>query len=122
MDKKYIVYSKLDENFVKNEVANVLKIIAGVIFVGGIITGIAMGVQEIETGYYYTFTEKVFVWSVALVCWVSGFISSALIWGFSEVINLLHKIQLQKYIVTLASQEEINQLTNNETEINKKER
>lgn len=101
MNKKYVIYSKLGEDYSENRIADFLKGIAILMFCGSIIVGFVMAIQEIS------YDEKIFIWYVALIWWASGLLSSTLILGFSEIINLLHKIRLQKYIVILASQEEI---------------
>jgi len=71
-----------------NPMARALVVIAWITFIGGFLAGIILAVREVESGYYST--DNVFVWSVAITCWASSFISGVLFLGFAEIIKLLN--------------------------------
>lgn len=73
-----------------NKIATALTIIAWIVFIGGIVAGIALGTVKTH-GEYYSHTE--FSVSIALTYWSISLISGTLFLGFAEVIKLLSAIK-----------------------------
>lgn len=67
-------------------IANALSVIAFLIYIGGFIAGIVLGV---ETAEYY----EDFAFSVAFIYWAIALISGTLFLGFAEIIKLLNDIK-----------------------------
>lgn len=86
-------YSKKEVATGNNSVAVALTIIAWVIFIGGFIAGIALGMVEVEKGYYYTYTDTEFSFAIAFVYWCVSLISGTMFLGFAEIIKLLDAIK-----------------------------
>ncbi len=84
-------YSKKEEPPINNPIFTALTAIAWIIFIGGFIAGIALGMVEVEIGHYYTDTE--FSFAIALVYWGISLISGTMVLGFAEIIKLLDAIK-----------------------------
>ena len=69
-----------------NPIASALSIIAVLIYIGGFIAGIALGVEAADI-------YEDFAFSVAFVYWATALISGTLFLGFAEVIKLLNDIK-----------------------------
>ena len=69
-----------------NPIATALSIIAVLIYIGGFIAGIVLGVEAAEL-------YEDFAFSVAFVYWATALISGTLFLGFAEVIKLLNDIK-----------------------------
>lgn len=69
-----------------NPIASALSIIAVLIYFGGFIAGIVLGVEAADL-------YKDFAFSVAFVYWATALISGTLFLGFAEVIKLLNDIK-----------------------------
>lgn len=65
-----------------NTIEMILFSLAWIIYIGGFLAGIFLSSQ----GYS-------FVWSTAIICWASAFVSGTIFLGFSEVIKLLEAIK-----------------------------
>ena len=74
--------NEFEENQCNNAVANVLIVIAWIIYIVGLLNGCIDASSEDE-----------FVWSVAWSCWKSAFISGTMFLGFAEIIKLLEAIK-----------------------------
>lgn len=85
-------YAKVKEP-IENPIAMALTIIAWVIFIGGFFAGIILGIEEVEKGYYYTYTETEFSFAVALTYWGISLVSGTMFLGFAEIIKLLEAIK-----------------------------
>jgi hypothetical protein len=72
----------------QNSVAKVLRVIGFVIMIGGIFIALSLGSRAPEVGQN---------WGIALPALFSSFVTGMLFIGFSEVIALLQKINLQLY-------------------------
>ena len=66
----------------ENKVSVIFKVLAWCDFVVGFVVGIVSG----QRGYS-------FLWSVALIYWVSSFVCGMVFLGFAEIIQLLHDIK-----------------------------
>lgn len=86
-------FSKSEEKKENNAVALALKVIAWIIMIGGFIAGIVLGNVEVTKGYYYTYTDTEFSFTIALTYWAVSLISGIFILGFSEIIKLLNAIK-----------------------------
>lgn len=86
-------YTKKEETVDDNPVANVLTVIAWLIFLVGFLAGIILGTQEVPSGSYYRDTELEFSFAVAFVYWGVAFISGTMFLGFAEIIKLLQAIK-----------------------------
>lgn len=86
-------YSKKEETTENNPIATVLTVIAWIVFIGGFIAGIALGIVEVEKGYYYTYTDTEFSFAVAFIYWCVSLISGTMFLGFAEIIKLLDAIK-----------------------------
>lgn len=86
-------YSKKEEATVNNPVYIALTAIAWIIFIGGFISGIALGTVEVERGYHYTYTDTEFSLAIAIAYWGISFISGTMFLGFAEIIKLLDAIK-----------------------------
>ena len=69
-----------------NPIASALSIIAVLIYIGGFIAGILLGVEAAEL-------YEDFAFSVAFVYWATALISGTLFLGFAEIIKLLNDIK-----------------------------
>ena len=99
MKEKYLIAHQ-SGTYEGNKIAKAIKVLAIIIFVAGIISGIFMGGQM---GYLFLYSESEFSWTVALTWWAVGSISAILLLGLSEIIDLLEKMltwQSIPYIVT----------------------
>lgn len=77
-----------------NNIAEILIVIAWLIYISGFFAGIILGNQDvIHPGIYLSYTTKEFSIAVAIICWASAFISGSLILGLAEVIKLLQGIE-----------------------------
>ena len=85
--KKYLKIKVETEN---NPIASALTVIAWILFIGGFVAGIALGMVEVE-GYYYSHTE--FSFAVAFIYWCIALISGTMFLGFAEIIKLLDAIK-----------------------------
>ena len=83
--KKYSVEETQAGN---NSVANILNIIAIVIFIGGFILGIIMG----YAAQYVEYVDGDFSFVAAFTYWCTSFISGMVFLGFAEIIKLLDVI------------------------------
>lgn len=89
--KKYL---KKEENKEKNSIATLLVFFAWVLFIGGLIAGVKFGeIEVVKTGYYATYTEKEFSFSVAVAYWGVALVSGLMFIGLAEIIKLLHDIK-----------------------------
>lgn len=88
-------YAKTEdkENGAKNPVAVALTIIAWIIFIGGFISGIALGWVEVEMGREFVRTYSEFSFESAFVYWCTSLISGTVFLGFAEIIKLLTAIK-----------------------------
>ncbi|CDX03328.1 Hypothetical protein DPCES_3442 [Desulfitobacterium hafniense] len=77
-------------NYIKdtNTIADILKALGLVTIVLGFIVGLIMAIDS--NSYANNFSLI-----LALPFWIGGFISGIFMLGFSEIINLLHKINLK---------------------------
>lgn len=75
----------MNQNERKNSVGSVLKALAILTYIGGAILGIIYGNAFAICGG--------FSMPVALLAWISSFVSGTLLYGFSEVIYLLQDIK-----------------------------
>ncbi|TBL69937.1 hypothetical protein [Paenibacillus thalictri] len=73
----------------ENAVAKIIRIIAIVEMVLGLIVGYKLANSEIANILH---TKSGFQWSVALTWWISTIVSGFLLLGFSEIVRLLHEI------------------------------
>lgn len=73
-----------------NTLSKALNVLAVLLIIAGVIIGLALGTQEIESEYYYSRT--VFSFALALPYWAGGIISGAIFLAFAEIIRLLDKI------------------------------
>lgn len=76
-----------------NSLSTAFKALAWIIFIGGFISGIVFGRVEVTKGYYYTYTETEFSFTLALIYWAASFIGGMFFLGFSEIIRLLTDIK-----------------------------
>lgn len=76
----------------KNKVADILVVIAWVVYIGGFILGIVGAYEEVTVGTYYLGTEKVFSWLAAFTGWATAFITGTMFLGFAEIIKLLQRL------------------------------
>ena len=70
-----------------NGVAIALKVIAILIFICGFFAGLILGFSD-NSGY----SSEEFSITIAFIIWTISFIDGIFVLGFSEIINLLHKI------------------------------
>lgn len=97
-----------NQTIYKNKIATALQIIAWVTYIGGFFAGLILA--NIEIPYVFidaTRTE----WSItiALIYWVSSFITGTTFLGFAEVITLLQKlVDKQNMINVAASDSDVN--------------
>ncbi|MBP1907657.1 hypothetical protein J2Z32_004337 [Paenibacillus turicensis] len=61
--------------------------IAVLSFIAGIVVGSTYGPQP-----EYSFQDKDFLWSIALIVWVSGGISTMFTWAFALVLEYMEKM------------------------------
>ena len=78
-----------------NTVSIIFKVLAWIVFVGGLLAGIVLGQTEVIDGYS-TYTE--FSFATALLYWAISFVSGMFFLGFAEIIQLLH--DLRKKVLT----------------------
>ena len=77
-----------EEDNSTNSVATFMIVVAILIFLAGLIAGIAFGnTEKIVSGYYSTHTEKEFSFAVASVYWAASFISGSVFIGLAEIIR-----------------------------------
>ncbi len=76
-----------------NSLSTAFKALAWIIFIGGFISGIVFGRVEVTKGYYYTYNETEFSFTLALIYWAASFIGGMFFLGFSEIIRLLTDIK-----------------------------
>ena len=69
-----------------NRIADVLRIIAILTFVGGFILGLVLGGDRYGD----------FSFMIALICWVASWVSGCFVLGFAKIINLLQAIKGKK--------------------------
>ena len=86
-------YSKNEETFEVNPVAKALMGIAWMIFICGLIAGIAFANVEVVKGTYYQYTDTEFSFAIAFTYWCVAFISGTIFLGFAEIIKLLDAIK-----------------------------
>lgn len=79
----------------KSSTGTALKVIGYAIMVCGFFAGIALG--KVETGYYYSRME--FSLALAMVYWISGFVSGMVFIGMGKIIELLTIIANKEYLV-----------------------
>ena len=95
--EEILKYQKLDTDSTDvsytNTISTALKVIAWIIFIGGFISGIALGNVEVVKGVYYTYTETEFSFAHAFTYWAISFISGMSFLGFAEIIKLLTDIK-----------------------------
>lgn len=82
----------IDENKSTNSIAKAIYVIAIIWYVCGFIAGFILAIETKETGYRYE-TETTFNFALALAYWCTVGITGTMLLGFSEIINLLHKIK-----------------------------
>lgn len=70
----------------KNSIASTFRVIAWLIFIGGFLSGLLFG----YTDYGYRYSE--FSFTLAMIYWVSAFVSGMVFLGFAEVISLLQEL------------------------------
>ncbi|MBO4278110.1 MAG: hypothetical protein J5925_06920 [Clostridia bacterium] len=78
-----------------NTVSVVFKVLAWIVFIGGIITGAVLGRTEVG-GLYSSHTEFSFI--AALPYWAACFVGGMIFLGFAEIIQLLHDIKRKNTI------------------------
>ena len=72
----------------ENKVEGTLKVTAQFVFITAVIGGIVWGLNSKEA-VEYSFQEGAAFWTTALAFWVSGFLSSLLLYAIGEIIGLL---------------------------------
>ncbi|RSL33838.1 hypothetical protein D7Z54_09110 [Salibacterium salarium] len=72
-----------------NGIAKVLMVIGIAEIILGFIAGLVFGRVEVSS---YSSEQ---IWSVTFIWWISSFVSGMLVIGLSEIIELLHKLNLQ---------------------------
>ena len=95
-DEEYAEILKYQKPTVKSEanpMAVILRVVAVLSIIGGIILGIIFGNVETVSGTYYQYKTTHFDVSVALIYWVVGLVYSFFVFGFAEVIQLLEDIK-----------------------------
>lgn len=70
----------------ENSIASTFRVIAWFIFIGGFLGGLVFG----RDNYGYRYSE--FSFSLAMIYWVSAFISGMVFMGIAEVISLLQRL------------------------------
>ena len=81
----------MEKNSSNNTIGSILRVIAWITYVGGFIAGLVLG--NVEVPYIYiSGTHTEFSFTVALIYWVSAFISGTIFLGFAEIISLLQKL------------------------------
>ena len=78
----------------RNKIALILKMIAWFIFAFGFFAGFGWGMVEVP---YYTpngsgASSEELSWLIVIVTWGIAFISGMIVWGLSEMIELLHRL------------------------------
>ena len=77
----------------KNKIANILTIIAYIIYIGSFILGIVMGNQEVTyLGDIGPETSNQFVFTITLTYWAAGLVSGTLFLAIAEIIKLLQTL------------------------------
>lgn len=87
-DEEYaevIAYAKRDEASRGNTLANILKIIAWICYIGGFLLGIFLAIQN-------SLWDIPFSWRTALSYWTLSFVCGTVFLGFAEIIALLHRL------------------------------
>lgn len=70
-----------------NPIANTLKIIGYLTYIGGFVLGLILARESLDVGYFSR-TITVFSWPIALLIWCSALISGTFTLGFAELIRL----------------------------------
>lgn len=84
-----------------NGIAIFIKKIGTFTWILGFIVGILMGNMEITSyGVELDFDNGEFIWSEAIIYWISALVAGALLYGFAEAIELLDKMNDKMLDVT----------------------
>lgn len=86
---------KVEKKIEKPLVSIVLYVIGGLLFIGGIVTGLVLGtVEKISWGTSYGYE---FHFEIAIIYWVFGIVLGTLFIGYGEIIDLLTIIANRDY-------------------------
>lgn len=102
-----------------SNIAMVLKacgIIVGLCgFIGGVAAGFAIPIIKVTSGLFSDYHEEQYNYLLMLLCWVSGIISAAILYGFGELITIQNDNrqlleQIGSKLASLSSTQTTNQL------------
>ncbi len=82
-------YREVKKEESSNGVSIALKVIAWIIFIGGLILGLVLGS---ESGSSYSSRDE-FDFLTALSSWATSFVSGMIVLGFAEIIKILNDIK-----------------------------
>ena len=83
--ENYVNIETTTNNDEENGIAAAIRVIAVLIYIVGLICGFFFG----------STVDYEFSWGVAIIYWCAFAVSGTIMLGFSEIINLLHKINLK---------------------------
>lgn len=94
MNHKTIIRLNTVNEQEKNKIAYLIKMFALFTYIGGFIFGCIVAYTKVE---YNGLVSSDFSWIKAFLIWIISFYSGTLLYGYSEIINILQAIKFKSY-------------------------
>lgn len=93
------MYVRPDGGNRDNALADTLKVIGYLVWIGGFCLGIYLGVEKGKAVSYFSDSSSDFAFSTALLTWIGAFLTGLFPLTFSEILSLLQKGNTIYYVV-----------------------